>query len=97
MSEPPLKLYSGDCDASHPASCSSSVSTSRRQRELDLISGTAKPRTMPVAFGTLVQFLSQAIRDDCAWLDDFSDDTIQIDADLHDVILKYDQMRRRAA
>jgi hypothetical protein len=98
MSKPTLKLFSANRNRS-PESSSGSAGThnDRRERELDRISGTANARTMPVAFGALVKFLSQAIQDEAAWLDDFADDTIQIDADLHEVLLSYQRLRQRKA
>lgn len=98
MSRNPLKLFSPGCDASAESSCQSAlIRNERRERELDRISGTAMPKTTAVQFGAFVKFLSQAIQDDAAWLDDFADDTVQIDADLHDVLLNYQQLRQRRA
>ncbi len=98
MSKPTLKLFSANCDRSpETSSGSAGAHDDRRERELDRISGTAQAKTMPVAFGAFVKFLSQAIQDDAAWLDDFADDTIQIDADLHEVLLSYQQLRQRKA
>ncbi len=98
MSEPPLKLFSTSSDASDSsAPRSSEIEDTRRERELDRIAGNAKAKTMPVAFGAFMKFLSQAIEEDCAWLDDFADDTIHIDADLHEVIVAYHQMGRQRA
>jgi hypothetical protein len=98
MSKPALKLSPISCDtptqSSHPPATNHD---DRRERELDRISGTAEARTMSVAFGAFVNFLSHAIRDDAAWLDDFADDTVQIDADLHDVLMTYQQLRQRKA
>ena len=89
MPNPHLKLFS---------SCESSTTGShRREQELDQISGTAKAKTMSVPFGTLVQFLSHAIENDSAWLEDFAEDTVHIDADLHQVILAYQNMRSAKA
>jgi hypothetical protein len=31
------------------------------------------------------------------WLNDFADETVQIDADLYEVLLAYERMRRRDA
>lgn len=98
MTKPPLKLHAASCDASsQPPRKSDGIRDQRRERELDRIAGTAKAKTMPVAFGAFVKSLSQAIQDDAAWLDDFAEDTVQIDADLHEVLLSYKQIRQRRA
>jgi hypothetical protein len=98
MPNPPLKLFSAGGDLnSQPAGASAPSSDDRRQRELDRLTGTAKAKTMQVEFGVFVKLLSQAMADDCTWLDDFADDTIKIDADLHEVLLTYQSMRHRGA
>ncbi len=98
MPNPSLKLFSAGGELnSDRRSSSAQVSDDRRQRELDRLAGTAKPKTMPVEFGVFVKLLSQAMADDCNWLDDFADDTIKIDADLHEVLLTYQSLRHRGA
>ncbi len=94
MSKPLLKSFPCNGNLSCPPPCGSEISADRRERELDRIAGIAKAKTMPVAFAALVKFLSQAIQEDCAWLDDFADDTIHIDADLYDVLLSYQQLQQ---
>jgi hypothetical protein len=69
----------------------------RRERELDLITGTAKPKTVSVPLGKVVPMLVDAVENDRVWLNDFSDETIQISCDLHEVLLAYHQLRNRAA
>ena len=97
MNKPRLRIFPSRDDNSALRSPSAGIGEGRRERELDRISGTAKAKTMPVAFGELVKFLSQAIHEDCAWLDDFADDTIQIDADLYEVLLTYQRLRRQSS
>ncbi|MFK8113355.1 MAG: hypothetical protein AB8B91_14215 [Rubripirellula sp.] len=72
-------------------------SVDRRERELDRITGTAEPKSVSIPLSKVVPLLLEAQRNDCAWLDDFSDDLIRIDADLYEVLLAYQQAQQRAA
>ena len=72
-------------------------SQQRRERELDQIAGTSEPKTVPMSIGQLVPMLIEAAHSECVWLDDFAEDTIRIDADLYEVLLAYQQLRRGAA
>ena len=85
MSKPALKIFQ-----SHD-------STDRRERELDRIAGAADPKTVAVPLGKIVPLLMDAVENDRAWLSDFSDDTVRIDADLYEVLLAYQQIQNRAA
>ncbi len=73
------------------------VSSDRQTRELDRLSGTAEPRTMSIALGQIVPLLIDAAQNDRAWLNDFADDTVRIDADLYDVLLAYQGLQSRRA
>jgi hypothetical protein len=84
MSKPSLKRFP-------PADAS------RCQQELDRIAGAAEPRTVRLSLGQVVPLLIDAVQSDRAWLADFADDTIQVDADLYEVLLAYQQLRRQAA
>jgi hypothetical protein len=44
-----------------------------------------------------VPLLIDAVDNDRAWLNDFADDAVQINSDLYDVLLAYQQLRGRAA
>ena len=85
MSKPALRLFQ-----SHD-------NTGRRERELDRITGTAEPKTVAVPLGKVVPLLMDAVSNDRAWLSDFAEDTVRIDADLYDVLLAYQQIQSRAA
>ncbi|MDE0865711.1 MAG: hypothetical protein OSA98_18140 [Rubripirellula sp.] len=85
MSKPALRLFPRQ------------ENSDRRERELDRISGTADPKTVAVPLGKIVPLLMDAVSNDRAWLTDFADDTIRIDADLYDVLLAYQQIQTRAA
>jgi hypothetical protein len=84
MSKPSLRIF--------PASASD-----RTERELDRITGTAEPKSVSIPLGKIVPLLIDAADGDCAWLTDFADDAVRIDADLYDVLLAYQQLRQRAA
>ena len=74
------------------------VRPERRERELDRIAGAAEPKTVSVPLGKIVPLLMDAANNDRAWLSDFAEDTVRIDADLYDVLLAYQQqMSTRAA
>ena len=85
MSKPALRLFPGQ------------ENSDRRERELDRISGTADPKTVAVPLAKIVPLLMDAVSNDRAWLTDFADDTIRIDADLYEVLLAYQQIQTRAA
>lgn len=84
MSKPSLRIF--------PASPSD-----RSERELDRITGTAEPKFVSISLGKIVPLLIDAAEGDRAWLADFADDSVRIDADLYDVLLAYQQLRRRTA
>ena len=74
-----------------------STTDSRRERELDRITGTADAKTVSVPLGKIVPLLIDAVESDRAWLSDFSDDLVRIDSDLYDVLLAYSDISKRAA
>lgn len=55
---------------------------------------TEKPRRVEVSLADIAPVLADAINHQRGWLSDFSDDTVTIDADLYEVLLAYQQMRR---
>ena len=69
----------------------------RRERELDLIAGTAKQKTVSVPLGKVIPLLVDAVENDRAWLDDFADDGIQVSADLHEILIAYQRLSKRQA
>lgn len=93
MQKPSLRLFS----SSTPDPTRSDETAARTQRELDRMAGAAVPKTVSVSLGTMVPLLLDAATNDRAWLADFADDTIRMDADLYDVLLAYSQMSRGAA
>lgn len=86
MSKPSLRVF-----PNHQSS------TDRQERELDRITGTAEPKTVAVPLGKIVPLLMDAVSNDRAWLNDFADDTVRVDADLYEVLLAYQQLQTRAA
>lgn len=69
----------------------------RRERELDRIAGAEEAKTVSVSLGSILPLLLDAVENDRAWLRDFGDEPVRIDADLYDVLLAYHQLRRPAA
>ncbi len=89
MSKPSLSIFRPNISSDH--------TEDRRKRELDRIAGTAEPKTVTVAVGKLMPLLIDAAKHQRAWLDDFADDPVCIDADLYEVLLAYRQLRETAA
>jgi hypothetical protein len=73
------------------------VSSDRKERELDRLSGTAEPQTVAIPLGKIVPLLIDAANKDRAWLTDFAEDTVRIDADLYEVLLAYQRLQARRA
>ena len=73
------------------------VRSDRCERELDLVTGTNEPKTVSIPLGKIVPLLVDAHQRNRAWIDDFADDLIRIDADLYQVLLAYDELSGRAA
>jgi len=68
----------------------------RWRRELERVSGMAPKKTRSVPVKMLVPLLLQAERRNSCWLDDFADDLVVIDADLHDVLLAYQKLQQES-
>lgn len=66
----------------------------RWMRELDQIAGTAPKRTRSVPVKLLAPLLIDAIKRNSTWLNDFADDVVVIDADLHEVLLAYQKIQQ---
>ena len=86
MSKPSLRVFPGN-----------QTNSDRQERELDRITGTAEPKTVAIPLGKIVPLLMDAVSHDRAWLSDFADDTVRVDADLYEVLLAYQQLQTRAA
>ena len=63
-------------------------------RELDRMSGVADSKRVEVSLVDIAPVLADAFASGRGWLADFANDTIEIDADLYEVLLAYQQMRR---
>ena len=83
------KVWSED-SVSEPDQCD--PSDPRWMRELDQIAGTAPKRTRSVPIKVLAPLLLNAQRRNSTWLNDFADDVVDIDADLHEVLLAYQKL-----
>jgi hypothetical protein len=66
------------------------------QDDLDRVTGVLPPRTVSVRLATLVPLLLDAVEHRRAWLSDFSDEVIRLDADLYGVLLAYQEFREAA-
>ncbi|MEO1526255.1 MAG: hypothetical protein AAFX06_12520 [Planctomycetota bacterium] len=71
--------------------------TPRWKRELDRITGNEPPKTRTIPLKLLVPLLLEANRQSSTWLEDFADDLVTLDADLHDVLIAFDKLRKEAA
>jgi len=67
---------------------------SELRKKEDVIAGSVGPRRVEVSLAEIAPVLADAINHRRGWLSDFSDDTVSIDADLYEVLLAYQQMRR---
>nr|WP_236649872.1 hypothetical protein [Rhodopirellula sp. SM50] len=63
-------------------------------RELDQIAGTGPKKTSSVPIKMLARLLLSAQRCNSAWLDDFADDVVVIDSDLHEVLLAFEKLQQ---
>ena len=79
---------------STPVSDGNDASDPRWIRELDQISGTGPKKTRSVPVKLLAPLLLEAQRRNSSWLNDFADDVVVIDADLHDVLLAYQKLQQ---
>ena len=68
----------------------------RWMRELDQIAGTGPKKTRTLPIKLLAPLLIDAQQRNSAWLDDFADDEVIIDADLHEVLLACQKLHRKA-
>ena len=72
------------------------VHSDRADRELDMIAGTADPKRVSVPFAKMMPLLVKAANENRTWLNDFSGEMIDINADLYEVLLAYGEMSRDA-
>lgn len=91
MSKPALSVYFPQSD-----SPSRKLRDDRREREFDRLAGTAEAKSVTVSLATIVPLLLHAAEHNRAWLQDFADDLVRIDADLYDVLLAYQQLQQHA-
>ncbi|QEF99810.1 hypothetical protein Mal15_38770 [Stieleria maiorica] len=80
-----------------PSDCDTPTrSDPRWLRELDQIAGTGPKKTRSVPIKLLTRLLLSAHRCNSAWLDDFADDVVVIDADLHEVLLAFEKFQQES-
>ncbi|TWU07706.1 hypothetical protein [Stieleria varia] len=78
-SQPQLSLFRGD--------------DPRQERELDRITGIAEKRTRTMPLRILVPLLMDAHEKNRFWLEDFAEDVVHVDADLHEILIAYQKIR----
>lgn len=98
----PLRLFAPETDAGAPAASGAepnpmAEAEAELDRELARLAGDAEPRTVAITLGQMVPLVMDAAVKDRLWLKDFSDEVVQIDADLYEVLLAYGRLRSREA
>lgn len=68
---------------------------SRLDRELDQLAGTGPKQTRSIPLRVLVPLLMDAFEHNRTWLQDFAEDIVTVDADLHEVLLAYQSIINR--
>jgi hypothetical protein len=84
------KIWSAE---SEQESTPNTASDPRWVRELDQIAGTGPKKNCSMPLKMLVPLLITAQRQNSSWLQDFADDVVEIDADLHEVLLAYQKLQ----
>jgi len=97
MDAPRLNLFAANDHQPHHEAQAHASASRRRDRELDQVSGLNRPKTMKMPLGVIVPLLIQATENNHTWLEDFADDLVQIDADLHQVLMAFQQLPNRRA
>ncbi len=69
----------------------------RTQRELDLVTGLSPKRRVSLPLAKFTSILIDAAHQDRAWMDDFGDELIEMNADLHEILMAYQNMRTSKA
>jgi hypothetical protein len=64
---------------------------------LDTTHPAQRHNTVSLPAGEVLPLLADAVRQQRAWVDDFSDDEITISTDLYEVLLAYQHFRRPGA
>ena len=80
-------------DESEKGSTPNTATDPRWVRELDQITGTGPKKTRSVPIKMLAPLLVAAQKRNSSWLQDFEDDLVEIDADLHEVLLAYQKIQ----
>lgn len=94
MSKPKFRVISEDTE-SRPADQAADSTTWRTERELDRAAGVARAKPMSMPLGKLAELLLDAAQSNRLWLQDFGDDLVTVDADVFEILMAYDQMRRK--
>jgi hypothetical protein len=97
MSKPILRIYRPEVDHSESSNTLSELEQMWREQELDRLSGVAESKSVSVPLSKVVPLLLDAAENQSTWLDDFSDELLEMNADLYDVLLAYQQLKKRSA
>jgi hypothetical protein len=82
-------------DRSEPVLHAEPATDPRWIRELDQITGTGPRQTRTVPIKMLTPLLLDAQQRNSGWLEDFAEDVVVIDADLHEVLLAYQKLQHQ--
>jgi hypothetical protein len=88
MEPPKLKLFSPTNGPNSELKSSSKTSSSAESKTVK------DPTMLPVAVRDLVPLLVDAFQTDRTWLKDFGRENIHVSADLYEILLAYQQLRR---
>lgn len=97
MSKPILRIHRPEANHQDDSGAASELELMWREQELDRISGAADSKTVSVPLSKVVPLLLDAAENQRTWLDDFSGELLEMNADLYDILLAYQQMKSRAA
>ena len=97
MSKPSLRIFRPEAAAPLSDAPISELEQMWREAEMDQEPAATDSKSVAVPLSKVVPLLLDAADNQRAWLDDFSDDLIQMNADLYEILLAYQQMKRRAA
>lgn len=97
MSKPILRIHRPEVSSHDNGGTMSELEQMWREQELDRLSGTADSKTVSVPLGKVVPLLLDAAENQRTWLDDFSEELLEMNADLYEILVAYQQMKCRSA
>ena len=85
------KLFRFEVDEVHPPRLAND-----QQRELDQVCGLVPARRSTIRLADLTRLIVDANQRGCVWMEDFADERVELDQDLLDILLAYQQINRAA-